>query len=513
MTAAAVISLRGLPMMAQEELTMFFYIFFATFLFLIPAALVGAELGSAFASKGGGVYTWVKEAFNKHMGFTAIFLQWIQNVVWYPTVLGFAAASIAYMIGMPDLAQNGLFVGLFSIAMYWCATLVTLRGTSAISGITSKGFLIGTVLPGIVVIVMAVVWMIGGNSVALEHIPDTVSQVVNIDAAHHVHPRLFPHITGMSDIAFLAGILLLFAGVEVHAVHAPELKKPQTQFPRAMFLAALISFGLFTLGALAVAIITPYDQINLQSGLFTTFQIVFEHYHVGWLTNVMGLLVAFGALAGVMSWISGPSRGLLWTAQEGVLPCFLQKTNKNGVQINILIIQGCIVTVLPAERPDRGSLSADVYDDVRRGHPPALHAARPDTQLPHTGRQCGHVAGRRHRIPRGALLVHRHLLPALAAARRQSRHVYVAGSRRHGGLPLHPVRHQFRHGPQGRRRREQALRPITAAEPPEPARLSKIHLTLLLPSRRICRGREKKLFACRRRRSDTVRTATKPPQR
>ena len=58
MTAAAVISLRGLPMMAQEELTMFFYIFFATFLFLIPAALVGAELGSAFASRGGGVYSW-----------------------------------------------------------------------------------------------------------------------------------------------------------------------------------------------------------------------------------------------------------------------------------------------------------------------------------------------------------------------------------------------------------------------------------------------------------------------
>lgn len=93
MTAAAVISLRGLPMMAQEELTMFFYILFATFLFLIPAALVSAELGSAFASRGGGVYTWVKEAFSPRLGFAAIFLQWIQNVVWYPTVLGFAAAS------------------------------------------------------------------------------------------------------------------------------------------------------------------------------------------------------------------------------------------------------------------------------------------------------------------------------------------------------------------------------------------------------------------------------------
>lgn len=226
MTAAAVISLRGLPMMAQEELTMFFYIFFATFLFLIPAALVGAELGSAFASRGGGVYSWVKEAFNPHLGFTAIFLQWIQNVVWYPTVLGFAAASIAYMIGVPDLAQNGVFVGLFSIIMYWFATWVTLKGTSTVSGITSKGFIIGTVLPGVVIIALALIWVLGGNEIAFQHIPEKVSQVVNASAGH-AHPRLFPHITGMNDIAFLAGILLLFAGVEVHAVHAPELKQPQ----------------------------------------------------------------------------------------------------------------------------------------------------------------------------------------------------------------------------------------------------------------------------------------------
>ncbi|MFR7824576.1 MAG: amino acid permease [Odoribacter splanchnicus] len=86
MTAAAVISLRGLPMMAQEELTMFFYIFFATFLFLIPAALVAAELGSAFADRGGGVYTWVKKPLTGKWDLRR-FLQWIQNVVWYPTVL------------------------------------------------------------------------------------------------------------------------------------------------------------------------------------------------------------------------------------------------------------------------------------------------------------------------------------------------------------------------------------------------------------------------------------------
>ena len=345
MTAAAVISLRGLPMMAQEEMTMFFYIGFATFLFLIPAALVAAELGSAFAAEGGGVYTWVKEAFNKRMGFTAIFLQWIQNVVWYPTVLGFAAACIAYMVGKPELSQNGVYVGVFAIVMYWLATLLTFMGTSFISKITSQGFLIGTVLPGVIIIIVALVWVMGGNPVSFEHIPDTVSQIVNVEAGH-VHPSFSPHMTGMSDIAFLAGILLLFAGVEVHAVHAQELKNPQRQFPAAMLLAALISFVLFTFGSLAVAIVTPYKTINLQSGVLETFHDVFAHYNVSWLTNVMGLLTAFGALAGVMSWISGPSRGLLWTAKEGLLPDFMKKTNNNGVQINILLLQGAIVTVL-----------------------------------------------------------------------------------------------------------------------------------------------------------------------
>lgn len=345
MTAAAVISLRGLPMMAEEEMTMFFYILFATVLFLIPASLVSAELGAAFAAKGGGVYTWVKEAYNRKAGFVAIFLQWIQNVVWYPIVLGFAAAAVAYMIGKPDLAANGKFVGVFSIVIYWIATLVTLKGTKTISKLTSQGFLIGTVLPGIVLVIMAVVWLVGGNTIEFQNVPESVSEIVKVTGGH-AHPRWFPYMSGLSDLAFLSGIILLFAGVEVHAVHANELQNPQKQYPKAMLIASGLSLVLFTLGALAVAIITPYKEIGLQSGLMETFDYFFSHYHMNWMTNVMSMLIAFGALGGVMSWIAGPSRGLLWTARDGELPKSLTKTNKNGIQKNILFVQGGIVTVL-----------------------------------------------------------------------------------------------------------------------------------------------------------------------
>ena len=346
MTAAAVVSLRGLPMMAKEQLTLFVYIAFATFIFLIPAALVSAELGGAFGERGGGVYTWVKEAFGARWGFVAIWLQWIQNVVWYPTVLAFSAAAIAYVVGKPTLANNGPYVGAFCIVAYWAATWITLQGVSAIAKVTSWAFLLGTVLPGVIIMVLAVIWIIQGNPIAMLHPVSTDSASVMSMAGGHAHPRLFPYVTGLGDIAFLAGIILLFAGVEVHAVHANEMADPKRQFPMAMLVASVAVILLFTLGSFAVATVLPDKDINLQEGLMKAFQQIFTRFGIDWATPLVCVLLAFGGIGGVMSWISGPSRGLLWTAQEGEIPPFLAKTNKNGVQISILLVQGVIVTIL-----------------------------------------------------------------------------------------------------------------------------------------------------------------------
>ena len=51
MTVAAVVSLRGLPMMAKEGLSMILYILFAAIMFLVPASLVsGNEWGSGHSN-------------------------------------------------------------------------------------------------------------------------------------------------------------------------------------------------------------------------------------------------------------------------------------------------------------------------------------------------------------------------------------------------------------------------------------------------------------------------------
>ncbi len=343
MTVASVVSLRGLPMMAAEGYSMVFYILFATCIFLLPAAMVSAELGSAFAQENGGVYTWVKAAFGPRWGFTAIWLQWIQNVVWYPTVLAFAASSLAYVAMNDALASNGYFVGAVIMVVYWLATGVALAGSTAVNSVTRYGVILGTLLPGILIIILGLLWIDQGNPIALEVQTHVIDGVTSSEKAH---ARFFPHISNLGNIAFLAGIVLLFAGVEVQAVQAADMKNPAHDFPLAMFIASLIIVLLFFLGSFAIATVIPASQINLTAGVMQTFKVLFAKYHISFLLPVLGLLMAFGAIGGVMSWVTGPSRGLLQTAKEGEMPPFMAKTNAKGAPITLLIIQLCIVTVL-----------------------------------------------------------------------------------------------------------------------------------------------------------------------
>ena len=58
MNVTAVVSLRGLPAEAVYGLSSAFYYLFAAIVFLIPTAMVAAELAAMFSDKQGGVFRW-----------------------------------------------------------------------------------------------------------------------------------------------------------------------------------------------------------------------------------------------------------------------------------------------------------------------------------------------------------------------------------------------------------------------------------------------------------------------
>lgn len=328
MNVAVIASLRVLPMMAEEGFSLVFFFVAAALVFLIPTALVSAELATGW-TKQGGVYLWVKEAFGGRWGFLAIWLQWIQNVIWYPTVLSFAGATLAYMIN-PSLANNKIYMLAVILTVYWGSTLASFRGMRTTGWLSTVGALVGTLVPGAAIITLGLIWFFSGN------VPQ-----ISMTAKD-----LFPDMTSIRNIVLLAGVLLTYAGMEVSAVHAQEVKNPQKNYPRAIFLAVLIILVVVILGALSIAVVVPQPKISLVAGLMQAFTIFFNDYHLKWIVPVVAFMITLGALGQVTAWIVGPSKGLFATAKEGNLPPFFQRVNKNGVAVNLLAVQGCIVTIL-----------------------------------------------------------------------------------------------------------------------------------------------------------------------
>lgn len=83
------------------------------FLFLAPVALVSAEMTATYTAKGEeGVYGWVKKAFGPNVAMLAVWFQWINTLIWFPSILTFLAGTIAYLFN-PNFAQNIKFTIIF----------------------------------------------------------------------------------------------------------------------------------------------------------------------------------------------------------------------------------------------------------------------------------------------------------------------------------------------------------------------------------------------------------------
>jgi amino acid transporter len=114
-----------------------------------------------------------------------------------------------------------------------------------------------------------------------------------------------------------------------------------------MFLAMGLVLVIFILPALAISWVVPSEQLSLTAGVMQAFDAVFAQFGWQWLTPVIGIMLVTASLGGMLTWLAGPSKGLLLISrQEGYLPPFLQKLNKNGIQQNILVSQGLITTVI-----------------------------------------------------------------------------------------------------------------------------------------------------------------------
>lgn len=324
---AAVSSVRNWPTIAEYGFSSLFFIVLAALLFFIPVSMVAAELATGWP-KTGGVFVWVKEAFGHRTGFLAIWLLWAENVIYYPTLLSFIAGTIAYVVS-PELAGNTLYTLSIIIGVFWLTTLANLLGMRASGWISTFGVIGGTIIPGGLIIICGIIWFFSGNPMEISF---TMKDLV-------------PDMGSPKQLVFFSGVLLALSGMEMSAVHARDVKNPQRDYPRAIFLSAVLILALYTLGVLAIAIVIPQQEISLVAGSIQAFSYFVKAYNLSWLTPIIAVLLAVGAFGTLSTWIAGPSKGLLGAAQSGDLPPLFRKINKHGMPVALLVTQGIVVTL------------------------------------------------------------------------------------------------------------------------------------------------------------------------
>jgi putative glutamate/gamma-aminobutyrate antiporter len=156
----------------------------------------------------------------------------------------------------------------------------------------------------------------------------------------------FPDLTKLDNIVLASSIFLFYAGMEMMGVHVMDVNNPSKNYPKAIIIGSLATVAIFILGTFALGVIIPAKDINLTQSLLIGFDNYFRHFHMNWAGPIIAVALMFGVLASVLTWVAGPSKGIYTVGKAGYLPPFFQESNKNGVQRNILFVQGGIVTLL-----------------------------------------------------------------------------------------------------------------------------------------------------------------------
>jgi len=320
-------SIRNLPSAALSGGLIFFFFVFAAVTFLIPTALVSAELSSNINQ--GGIYQWVKLAFGERTGFLAVWLQWVNNLIWFPTMLSFIAGTATYLID-PALAQNKYYMMSIVLFVFWALTFVNLRGMRMSAKFTSFCAVAGLIIPMSLIIVLLLVWVALGNPIQL----------------HLTAASVTPNLHHIDTWTSLTGIMLSFAGMELATVYVNDVENPKKSFPKALAFSSVIILLTMLLGSLAIAFVLPANKIGLVDGTISSFSYFLSAYHLSWVTPILTVLLVIGSLGGIISWMVSPVKGIAQAARNGFMPAFFGKENQYGVPKTLLLTQAGLVSIV-----------------------------------------------------------------------------------------------------------------------------------------------------------------------
>src|SRR5689334_11501131 len=324
-TVCAFVGLDTLGTVASNGPQGFFWLVLLAVVFVLPYALVMAEVGSAFTQEGG-PYEWTKLAFNRFQGALAAVLYWITNPLWVGGSLAFIATA-AWSDNISSISSGSFWDYTFKLLFIWFsigAAIISLRRGKWIPN--AGAFLRVFVLGFFVVTVV----------------------IYGIDHGVHGIPVKEFKPTGLVFFALVPLLLFNYVGFELQNGAAEEMEDPQRDVPRSVVRSGVIGVLMYVLPILGILLVLPSKDLTGIGSFLDAVTAVFGVY--GGAAHVLRDLMAICFIGAVMTsgavWMMGSDRILAVAAYDGAFHPFFGRFNRTfGTPVRVNTLSGIVSSI------------------------------------------------------------------------------------------------------------------------------------------------------------------------
>ena len=265
----------------------------AAVLFFIPQGLAVIQLSSSFPDEGG-IYAWTKRLFGEGHGFVCGWCYWINNMLFYPTLLLGAAVTATYIFGKGEsgLAENWTYILPFTVIALVLAVVLNVIGVGTGKWLQNIGG-ISVYLPGILLVLL-------GLYAALTKAPaNTIT-----------FSQLKPDLMNLPLLNLWATIAFAFAGLELSSTMGHEIHNPRRTLPRSIYIAAPLVALIYICGTGSMLWLVPRQEINIVAGPIQCISNGMRDLGSAWwwVAPLAALLLTIARIGALGAWLTGSAR-------------------------------------------------------------------------------------------------------------------------------------------------------------------------------------------------------------
>jgi amino acid transporter len=324
-TVCAFVGLDTLGTVASNGAQGFTWLVVLAVVFVLPYALLMAEVGAAFTQEGG-PYEWAKMAFGRLQGGISAVLYWVTNPLWVGGSLAFIATE-AWNDNLFHIGAGTAGDYIFKLLFIWLSIGVAIVSLRRGKWIPNAGAILRIVVLGFFTLTTIIYAFDNG---------------VNGFPAGDLKP------TGAIFLALVPLLLFNYVGFELQNGAAEEMENPQKDVPLSVLRSGVIGVLLYAVPIFAILLVLPGEKVTGIGGFLDAVTETFSVYGGAqdFLLGAMTLCFVGTLLTSGAVWMIGSDRILAVAAYDGAFPGFFGVFNRTfGTPIRVNTMSGIFASI------------------------------------------------------------------------------------------------------------------------------------------------------------------------